>query len=81
MECSPPGFSVYGILQEIILEWIAIPFSRDSSQPGIEPWSPALQADSFTTWATNEALKTLLDILEEADAPDPSVWPVGRNNS
>ena len=29
MDCSPPGFSIHGILQARILEWIAIPFSRD----------------------------------------------------
>ena len=34
-----------GIFQARILEWVAIPFSRGSSQPGIEPRSPALQAD------------------------------------
>ena len=28
MDCSPPGSSVYGILQARILEWVAIPFSR-----------------------------------------------------
>ena len=28
VECSLPGFSVHGILQERILEWIAIPFSK-----------------------------------------------------
>ena len=33
MDCSPPGSSVYGILQTRILEWVAIPFSRGSSQP------------------------------------------------
>ena len=33
MDCSPPGSSVYGILQRRILEWVAIPFSRGSSQP------------------------------------------------
>ena len=35
----------YGILQARILEWVANPFSRGSSQPGIKPRSPALQAD------------------------------------
>ena len=44
-DCSPPGFSVHGILQARILEWIAIPSSRERPNPGIEPWSPALQAD------------------------------------
>ena len=33
MDCSQPGFSVPGILQTRILEWVAISFSRRSSQP------------------------------------------------
>ena len=28
MDCSLPGSSVHGVLQAIILEWVAIPFSR-----------------------------------------------------
>ena len=36
-----------GISQARILEWIAIPFSRDLLAPGIKPRSPALQADSY----------------------------------
>ena len=47
MDCSPPGSSVYGILQARILEWVAIPFSRDLSDLGIKPGSPTLQADSL----------------------------------
>ena len=47
IDCSPPGSSVHGILQTRILEWVAIPFSRESFQPGIKPRSPALQADSL----------------------------------
>ena len=39
-------YIVHGILQARILEWVAIPFSRGSSQPRIEPQSPTLQADS-----------------------------------
>ena len=39
MDCSPPGFSVHGILQPRILEWVAMPSSRGSSCPGIEPAS------------------------------------------
>ena len=34
MDCNPPGSSVQGILQARILDWIAISFSRGSSQPG-----------------------------------------------
>ena len=33
MECSPPGSSVHGILQARMLEWVAVPSSRWSSQP------------------------------------------------
>jgi len=33
MDCSPPGFSVYGIFQARALEWIAISYSRGSSWP------------------------------------------------
>ena len=38
-------FTVHGILQVRILEWAAFPFSRGSSQPGIETRSPTLQAE------------------------------------
>ena len=44
MNCSVPGSSVHGILQATILEWVAISFSRDLPDPGIEHESPALQA-------------------------------------
>ena len=33
MDCSPPGSSVHGILLARILEWVAMPSSRGSSQP------------------------------------------------
>ena len=33
IDYSPPGFSVHGILQERILEWVAMPSSRESSRP------------------------------------------------
>ena len=41
MDRNPPGSSVHGIFQAIILEWFAISFSRGSSDPGIEPMSHA----------------------------------------
>ena len=44
MADSLPGSSVLGILQARILEWVAIPFSRDVPDPGIKPRSLALQA-------------------------------------
>ena len=41
--CDPMDYTVHGILQARILEWVAFPFSGGSSQPR----SPALQADSL----------------------------------
>ena len=40
--CDPMDYTVYGILQVRIREWVAFPFFRGSSQPGIEPRSPVL---------------------------------------
>ena len=54
VDCTSPGSSVHGILQTRILEWVAIPFSRGSSQPRTKPGSPTLQADFFTIWAPKE---------------------------
>ena len=50
--CNPMDYSLQaplsmGILQARILEWVAISFFRGSSLPGIQPRSPALQADSL----------------------------------
>ena len=59
VDCSLPGSSVHGILQARILEWVAISFSRGSSQPRIEHaslMSPALAGRSCTPNATWEAI-------------------------
>ena len=47
MDYSLPGFSVHGILQIRLLEWVAIISSGAFSDPGIKPRSSALQADSL----------------------------------
>ena len=45
--CNPMDYTVHGILQARILEWVAIPFSRDLPNPGIKPRSCTLWADSL----------------------------------
>ena len=47
VDCSPPGSSVHGILQETMLEWVAVPSSRESSWLKDQTRSLALQAESL----------------------------------
>ena len=55
VDCSPPGSSVHGILQERILEWTAIPFSRGSSQPRDQTQVSCIAGRLFTIWATGKS--------------------------
>ena len=60
MNCSLPGSSVLGILQQRILQWIAIPFSRGSSRlrdSTSVTWVSCIAGRFFTTRASKEALK------------------------
>ena len=54
MDCSLPGSSVHGIFQAIVLEWIAISFSRGSSQPRERTQVSRIVDRCFTVWATRE---------------------------
>ena len=55
MDCSPPSSSAHGILQVRILEWVAISFSRRSSQPRDWTRIPHTAGGFFTVWTTREA--------------------------
>ena len=57
MNCSLPSFSVRGIFQATVLEWVAISFSRGSSQPRDQTWVSCIADSRFTLWATREALR------------------------
>ena len=75
MNCSPPGSSVHGILPARTLEWLAIPFSKGSSQPRdqtqvsciVGDWNTFLTVQNpgrfFTVWTTGEAHHTWCTIL------------------
>ena len=54
MDCSLPGSSVLGIFQATVLEWIAISFSRGSSQPRDQTRVSRIVDRRFTVWATRE---------------------------
>ena len=56
VDCSPSVFSVHGILQARILEWVAISSTREYSQPRDQIESPAVAGRFLTTSATCKAL-------------------------
>ena len=55
---SPSSFSVHGILQARILEWVSISFSRGSSWPRDQIWVSCIAGRLFTIWATREAQRS-----------------------
>ena len=58
VDCSPPGSSVHGILQQEFWSWLPFPSPGDLLHPGIEPRSPTLQADALTSEPSGEALSS-----------------------
>ena len=56
IDYSPPGASVHRILQARILEWVAIPFSRGSSQPRDGAQVSHIAGRFFTIWAMFAAI-------------------------
>ena len=76
MDCILPGFSVHGILQAKILEWVAYSFSRGSSHPGMEPRSPALQVHSLLSEPPGQPKNTgvsSLSLPSLEDLPDREI--------
>ena len=55
MHCSLPGSLVHGIFQARVLEWVAISFSRGSSQPRERTRVSQTASRHVTVWATREA--------------------------
>ena len=60
MDCSLPGSSVHGILQARMLEWVAIPFSRESSQPRDRTQAFCIAGGFFTIWAILQLIERSL---------------------
>ena len=53
--CDPWDYTVHVILQARILEWVAVPFSRGSSQSRDQTQVSHIAGGFFTSWATKEA--------------------------
>ena len=84
MDCSLPGSSVHEILQARILEWVAIPFSRRSSQP--RDWTQVycIAGRFLTIWAVLSSVvsNSLWPYgLQHARLACPTPTPWARSNS
>ena len=55
MDCYLLGSSIHGIFQARVLEWVAISFSRGSSQPRDLTQVSCIAGRCFTVWVTREA--------------------------
>ena len=55
VDCSLPGFSIYGILQARIMEWVTISFPRGSYRPRDRTRVSCIGGRHFNLWATREA--------------------------
>ena len=79
--CNLMNYTVHGILQAWILEWVTVPFlfpsSGDLSNPGIKPRSPTLQADSLPGEPQEKPKNTgvgSLSLLQEIFPIQESNW-------
>ena len=72
MDGSLPGYSVHEILQARILEWVAIPFSRESSKPMDQTWVSCI-AGRFITITGSDGKNRLFRLLQ--------MLPVGHTAS
>ena len=75
--CNPIDYTVHEILQARILEWVAIPFSRWSSQSRDKTQISCIAGGFFTSLATREAPKGTLWLHGLGIESGPPTWQVG----
>ena len=75
-ECSQSGSSVYGIFQARILEWVAFPFSRESSRPRAQTQVSCIAGRFFTIWATYTSIDLWMGFKEKF-VKSQTGWPLG----
>ena len=63
--CDPRNYTVHGILQAWILEWVAFPFSREPSQPRDRTQVSHIAGIFFNCWTTREEGSILLRYFEQ----------------
>ena len=74
-DCSPPGSSVCGILQSRIQEWVAISFSRGSSQPRDWMWVSCTAGRLVSEWTTREDLPSCRSTIDKRSKTHGEVLP------
>ena len=74
VDYSPPGSSVHGILQERILEWVSILFSRGSSQTRYQTQVSCTAGRFFTICATREAPSAIYESVKEKEHNTLAKW-------
>ena len=74
--CDPLDYTVHGILQARILEWVAVPFSRRSSQPRDRTQVSRMAGRFFTNWITREAQ----EYWSGWPIPSPGIFPTRESN-
>ena len=71
-DCSPPGSSVYGVVQARILEWVAFSFSRGSFQPRDQTQVSCVAGGFFTSdicavlWVVAQLCPILCDSMDDS---------------
>ena len=87
MECSPPGSSIHGTRQARIHSGLPFPTLGDPPRPGIEPTSPALAGEFFTTVPSVQFSRSVMSNslrpreLQHTRPPCPSPTPGVHSNS
>ena len=74
--CDPKDYTVHGILQATILEWVAYPFSRGSSWPRIRTGVPCIAGGFFTNWAIKVKVKVAQSCPTLCDPIDHTVYEI-----
>ena len=75
--CNPVDYTVHGILQARILEWVTFPFSRGSSQPRDRTQVSLIAGGFFTSWVVRGTQEywSGWPILSPSDFPYPGIEP------
>ena len=67
MDCSPPGSSIHGISQTRIQKWVAISFSRGTSQPKERTCISCLAGGFFITEPPGKPMVLVDDVNQETE--------------